>query len=429
MTDTNQDPNYQDILNKYADSLKPTEETPTQNQVPSPQDQLESVPEPSVSVPEITPPPTMLEPDPAAEMLPDTEPQSAVMTEANSEAVNLSMETTPEASTNLDHKTTETIAKPPKDFSIPQPEVQIPPSMQDYVDSSKADKLENDIPSPSMASDSFVPPAPHPINIAPDIVPPKENHFFKYLFFFSLIIFIVVAALLAFSFYKTQKSTTEVKSVPTTVPPTGLPASKCVINGQEYDIGQSFPASDGCNTCSCDKDLLIACTTMACDASNSATPTNVTSTNTKNYSNSTFAFSLSYPNDFSLVDLLPKQFTKVSTTKEYLLLEDKNKTLAITIMVNPDGFGPIFSNKDYTLKYQTEKGLVSTIKSTNTPDENYDKNKDVYLYSGEISKDLNLIIMVQSSKDSTTNSQIVSQILSTFKLETSSTTPKTTIAP
>ncbi|HWS48508.1 MAG TPA: hypothetical protein VN174_00475 [Candidatus Methanoperedens sp.] len=275
MTDTNQDPNYQDILNKYADSLKPSEALPSQDQAPSPQDQLESVPEPSVSVPEITPPPTMLEPDPTAEMLPDTEPQTAVMTEANSESIAFSPPTS-DTTSDFDKKPAETVTEPPKDFSIPQPEVQIPPSMQDYVDSSKTDKLDSIIPSPPMTSDSFIPPAPHPINIAPDIEVPKENHFFKYLFFFSLIIFIVVAALLAYSFYRTQKSTTDVKSVPTNTPPTGLPASKCLINGEEYDIGQSFPASDGCNTCSCDKDLLIACTTMACDASNSATPTEST---------------------------------------------------------------------------------------------------------------------------------------------------------
>jgi len=32
----------------------------------------------------------------------------------------------------------------------------------------------------------------------------------------------------------------------------------------EYAVGESFPASDGCNTCYCGEDGSIACTEMAC---------------------------------------------------------------------------------------------------------------------------------------------------------------------
>ena len=42
-------------------------------------------------------------------------------------------------------------------------------------------------------------------------------------------------------------------------------ASICFYNGKEYEVGDSFPAEDGCNTCSCGSDLMVACTSMACE--------------------------------------------------------------------------------------------------------------------------------------------------------------------
>lgn len=38
----------------------------------------------------------------------------------------------------------------------------------------------------------------------------------------------------------------------------------CEWNGQIYDEGASFPAGDGCNTCSCGPDGSVACTKLAC---------------------------------------------------------------------------------------------------------------------------------------------------------------------
>lgn len=41
--------------------------------------------------------------------------------------------------------------------------------------------------------------------------------------------------------------------------------STCFYNGKEYEVGDSFPSTDGCNTCSCDSSLMVACTSMACE--------------------------------------------------------------------------------------------------------------------------------------------------------------------
>lgn len=39
----------------------------------------------------------------------------------------------------------------------------------------------------------------------------------------------------------------------------------CNKGGRFYGTGESFPAGDGCNTCSCGVDGRIACTDMICD--------------------------------------------------------------------------------------------------------------------------------------------------------------------
>jgi hypothetical protein len=40
----------------------------------------------------------------------------------------------------------------------------------------------------------------------------------------------------------------------------------CVLDREHYDPGESFPSSDGCNTCFCDEDGQIACTLRFCAA-------------------------------------------------------------------------------------------------------------------------------------------------------------------
>lgn len=45
--------------------------------------------------------------------------------------------------------------------------------------------------------------------------------------------------------------------------PTPL-ANECTYNGRTYQVGQSFDADDGCNTCSCSNDGQVSCTLMFC---------------------------------------------------------------------------------------------------------------------------------------------------------------------
>ncbi|MFA5025898.1 MAG: hypothetical protein WC503_05320 [Candidatus Shapirobacteria bacterium] len=282
MTDTPQEPNYQDILTKYADSLKSTEVPPIpepESQV-DPQTQLDSTPsEPQLENEPIVPP-TILEPDLEAQIEPEAEPQTAVMTDANPSIETQTpsdIESTPvtpivfeaEEQVTTPPETNDPVDKPLEVLSdaliIHQPDVQVPPSMQDIPTAPVSNPSEN-------PTDTFVPPSPHPIEIAPDFIPPKENHFFKYLFFFSLFIFVAVAGMIVWTFINSQKSTTNNKDTPaTTISPTIASDKICEINGEKYTVGQKFPATDGCNICTCSADLTIACTEKSCDSTNSAT--------------------------------------------------------------------------------------------------------------------------------------------------------------
>ena len=52
----------------------------------------------------------------------------------------------------------------------------------------------------------------------------------------------------------------------TQTPPQSQPSDRvtCVVDGATYQVGESWPAADGCNTCSCDDHGHMPCTEMAC---------------------------------------------------------------------------------------------------------------------------------------------------------------------
>ena len=61
-------------------------------------------------------------------------------------------------------------------------------------------------------------------------------------------------------FWLTYSSKPDCQPVP--VEPLG-----CLYEGVEYSEGDSFPSSDGCNTCYCMEDGKVSCTEMACGCS------------------------------------------------------------------------------------------------------------------------------------------------------------------
>jgi hypothetical protein len=256
MADTKTEPNYQDILDKYADSIKPAQAATLQAQ---PELETTQEPEPLLEA-ELTPESKLkINPEPEFDTPVGSEPQPEPILE-----------------------------------SKPEPETEFQPEIE------KQPEVETQ-PQPELASGQLnltAPPAPEaittpetPIELAPEsseLSPPKENHFFKYLFFFSLFVFIIVLVSIIFSFINSQKSLSDTNNPPTSSSPTIAPVGVCEVNGQTYTVGESFPATDGCNSCSCDENLQIVCTAMACEATTSA----------NQYQNVKYNYSLTFPSSW-----------------------------------------------------------------------------------------------------------------------------------
>lgn len=252
MTDTNTDPNYQDILNKYADSLD-TEKTVI--------------------------PPENLEPDPNTPVTSTltTEPERALMTEINPPTIVDESNLTIEAP-SVDPVTSEVLI-PPETTVTTNETVLTPPPVETVPEAAVAPETEPGVdPQPVLP-----PPVAETTTEIDDLsaLPPSqdsllpskpESNFFKFLFLFSLAAFVVVLALIVKSFLASQNSqpaTSGETALPTqaaeSLSPTPPALGSCELNGQTYAAGQTFPASDGCNTCTCTQNS-ITCTTKTCVA-------------------------------------------------------------------------------------------------------------------------------------------------------------------
>lgn len=90
--------------------------------------------------------------------------------------------------------------------------------------------------------------------------------FLKGLFIIALIIFIFVMAALGLVYFKSQKTTDNSDSSFDTIEttPTKTQIGSCLLNDKTYQVGESFAAADGCNTCTCESQDIITCTEKAC---------------------------------------------------------------------------------------------------------------------------------------------------------------------
>jgi hypothetical protein len=144
------------------------------------------------------------------------------------------------------------------------------------------------------------PPAPEPTLRDFGITPkPPQNNIFKIIFIFSLIIFILTASAFAFVYYKSQKKSSPTDNSPSTISSTPTPSGTCFLNDKTYQVGESFASADGCNTCSCQSQDMIACTEKACLSTDSATSSS-TLRDWQTYTDSTYKYSISYPSTLNL---------------------------------------------------------------------------------------------------------------------------------
>lgn len=139
-----------------------------------------------------------------------------------------------------------------------------------------------------------------PIYFPPETENNKPSNFSKYLFYFSLIIFITVASAIGYNFINSQQV-----PVPTndTVPATSSATETkfCELNDTKIAVGQTFPATDSCNVCSCNPDSTILCTENACDTDESVLGTSATPTKkveTKVYKDIKYGYQFECPITF-----------------------------------------------------------------------------------------------------------------------------------
>jgi len=105
---------------------------------------------------------------------------------------------------------------------------------------------------------------------------PPQNNIFKIFFIVALIIFVLVATAFAFVYFKSQQTAKSVTTTKTT--PNLISSGTCSLNDKTYNVGESFAATDGCNTCTCGAQNVINCTENKCLASQPATGSAVTAT-------------------------------------------------------------------------------------------------------------------------------------------------------
>jgi len=96
----------------------------------------------------------------------------------------------------------------------------------------------------------------------------------------------------------------------------------CTYEGQIYQTGEGFTASDGCNSCSCTETGEIACTAMACIDSDMS----VNNVEWNIYNDPQGRFSFQYPSDVFLVRDNPGDI-EISTS-------DSNEETAMAIAIN-----------------------------------------------------------------------------------------------
>lgn len=112
-----------------------------------------------------------------------------------------------------------------------------------------------------------------PINTFTDlnITPPKnsKNNLLKIIFIFLLTVFILVAT--AFAYFTIQNNQKKSAAKKTTS------INSCFYNNTTYQIGDSFTATDGCNTCTCESKSNINCTNNSCVKTSSDTNSTISS--------------------------------------------------------------------------------------------------------------------------------------------------------
>lgn len=228
----------------------------------------------------------------------------------------------------------------------------------------------------------------NPVQVVPEVQPvliandnqPKTNSFLVILLSILLIISISIAGFFAFQTQKLVKELTALKT-------------------EEKVVAVTTPEPT---------------TEPVATESSEADPT----ANWKTYTNKVFKFSFEYPSEYQLTDNLQESTDPLAwTTKKYIQLDNSINSCSMSMMINPDGFGPWFPNKFLNLAYSFDTGFYVTTETSST--ENLTENVYNLVLSGTDSKAPYTFLAFANCPDNQTNrnylDKLVRQILSTFK--------------
>lgn len=145
---------------------------------------------------------------------------------------------------------------PPEPISTPQPPIPSPPPVVPSKPVTPPAQTETSLPPP--------PTVPLVLSSAP---PPSSSGFFKVLFYLSLLVFLGVFGFIIYTLFiiKPPSANTPGTTTPSAEPTIDNSGKFCEVNDQNFKIGETFPAADGCNTCSCTDDQTVSCTEISCD--------------------------------------------------------------------------------------------------------------------------------------------------------------------
>lgn len=246
-------------------------------------------------------------------------------------------------------------------FLKPQPEIEVTPEPEflnktpDQIKQEISQILDN---TSTDSSSNIIPPSTSKINL------------FQILFVVSLVIFLIVVSAVVFTYFKSQKTPSEIRDLTSDISITPTPSSSitCFLNDKTYKIGESFLSADGCNTCSCSENGSIACTEKACANTPTITKSATTSAipkDWKTYTNSIYKFAFNYPSTLKITESSRifqdnmgascQTINLGSFIKFYVCDEAKN--LSDYGLLPPNGMDPI-ADYDFTIGGQKAKKYV-----------------------------------------------------------------------
>ena len=323
--------------------------------------------------------------------------------------------------TEIPTSETELPPSPPENPPQPEPEIEetaLPSDYQnEYQDVLNQYAANQETTAPPASDNETLPPPPPTITESDIFQKPPQNNLFKIIFIVALIIFVSTATILAFVYFKNQKSSPTVNNQSSTtnnLTPTISPDT-CFLNDKTYQAGETFTATDGCNTCTCVSQNNISCTDKECPSSKSATESAANSTKVATssnihkdwqiYTDSVYKYSIQHPSNW-IIDSksVENQILSISSPEKIESLSSKNNSEGysgddINIQLYKDYKNSLTKNKSievylsdktYFLNYsKTKIGSLDGYKATELGMTEYPnfyivKNNDLFIISSNI---------------------------------------------